>query len=74
MLENHMELGDLNFFININELGIQVFDIQAEKLFIVRQYLCTSCGYKLLVTRCHGHELHVNLSSKLKIQLTKFYC
>ena len=41
------------------EQHIQVFDIQAEIMFILIKCLCTSCGYVLLVTRCRGHELHV---------------
>ena len=47
-----MLLGDLIFLHKYYELHIQVF--------ILIKYLSTSCGYELLVTRCHGHELHVN--------------
>ena len=36
-------------------------------MFILIKCLCTSCGYELLVTRCRGHELHVNPSVKIYI-------
>ena len=42
------------------ELHIQIFDIQAETMFILIKCLCTSYGYELWVTRCRGDELHVN--------------
>ena len=39
---------------------MQVFDIEAEIIFIIIKCLYTSCGYELLVTRCRGNKLDVN--------------
>ena len=41
--------------------------LQAEIMFILIKYLCTSCGYELLVTRCRGHELHVNQEGQRRL-------
>ena len=41
---------------------MQVFDIQVEIIFTFIKCLCTTCGYELFVTRCRGHELHVDLN------------
>ena len=55
-----LESPTYNWVISYSELHIQVLDIQTEIMFILIKCLCTSYGYELFVTRCRGHELHVN--------------